>query len=131
MDSEDYDRWNEKKQKLNIQKREILFKEGEIWWCSLGLNIGQEVYGKGEQFLRPVIILRKLSDTLCIVLPITTKEHAGNWYHHFYLNSEPRWAMLRQIRSVSSSRLTKKQAELSRLNFNKLKKSVAFLLGPF
>jgi len=39
----DFDKWNMKKKKLDKNKRDLLFKEGEIWWCSLGVNIGEEV----------------------------------------------------------------------------------------
>ena len=38
----DFDAWNFKKKELDKNKRDLLFKEGEIWWCSLGLNIGEE-----------------------------------------------------------------------------------------
>lgn len=36
------------------------FKDGEIWWCSIGENIGGEISGKGTYFRRPVLVLRKL-----------------------------------------------------------------------
>jgi hypothetical protein len=38
-----------------------LFKEGDIWWCSIGMNVGVEIFGKGKYFARPVIIFKKFS----------------------------------------------------------------------
>ena len=78
-----YNSWNQKQKILDLHKRNLLFKKGEIWWCSVGMNIGEEVYGKGENFTRPVVILKKLSHNTCVVLPITTKVYKSNWYHPF------------------------------------------------
>ena len=44
----DFDQWNIKKKKHDTSKRYLFFKEGEIWWCSLGVNVCEEVYGKGR-----------------------------------------------------------------------------------
>ena len=129
MDAEAYNRWNEKKQKLNSHSREILFKEGEIWWCSLGVNVGEEVYGKGKDFSRPVVILKKLTDNFCVVLPVTTQPHNGSWYHHFLLNEEDRRIAMHQIRSISANRLSERLYAIPSSDLGKLKKSVAFLLG--
>ena len=45
-----YDLWNRNKKSLSKQSRKILFKEGDIWWCSLGINLGTESFGKGKTF---------------------------------------------------------------------------------
>ena len=44
----EFDKWNELKKKLhNSEKpKKFYFREREIWWCSLGLNIGFEEDGK-------------------------------------------------------------------------------------
>lgn len=46
-------------------------KKVRFWWTAIGMNIGEEVHGKGENFTRPVIILAKLSKNLCIAIPTT------------------------------------------------------------
>lgn len=35
------------------------FKEREIWWCLLGMNVGHEQDGKNENFESPVSVLKK------------------------------------------------------------------------
>lgn len=42
----DFDAWNEYKKELEIKNQTILYKEGEIWWTSIGVNIGNESCGK-------------------------------------------------------------------------------------
>lgn len=125
----DFDSWNGKKKQLDGTRRNLFFKEGEIWWCSMGLNIGEEVYGKGEYFRRPVVVLKKLSHNSCIVMPTTTKKREGSWYHHLHIRSKDRFVMMNQIRFISANRLWVRESALSQGDFQTLKKSVALLLG--
>lgn len=125
----DFDNWNSKKKVLDSTERNLLFKEGEIWWCSLGVNVGAEVYGKGEDFRRPVVIFKKLSHNSCIVMPTTTKEKNGSWFHHVYLKKRHRWIMMNQMRLISGNRLWVRESTLSQEQTKELKKSVAELLG--
>ena len=124
-----FDEWSYKKQKLDSSKRDLLFKEGEIWWCSIGKNIGEEVYGKGKEFRRPIVILKKLSRNSCVVMPTTTKERTGSWYYYLNINGKKRWVMLNQIRFISANRLWVRESSLSLEEFIQMKKSAAELLG--
>lgn len=36
----DFDSWNDIKKNLDGKAKDMLFKEREVWWCNLGLNIG-------------------------------------------------------------------------------------------
>ena len=47
----EFDIWNANKK--NIQNRELLnikFHSREVWWCAVGVNIGSEQDGIGENF---------------------------------------------------------------------------------
>lgn len=125
----DFDTWNGRKKTLDVTKRNLLFKEGEIWWCSIGVNVGEEVYGKGENFRRPVVILKKLSHNSCIVMPTTTRERSGSWFHHLHIKNKDRWVMMNQMRFISGNRLWVRESSLSYEELSELKKSVAQLLG--
>ncbi len=126
---DDFDTWNVKKKGLDKNKRDLLFKEGEIWWCSVGKNIGEEVYGKGTEFRRPVVILKKLSHNSCIVIPTTTRPREGSWYHRLHVVEKDRWVMMNQMRFISANRLWVRESSLSGDQCAELKKSVAQLLG--
>ncbi|MFA5871014.1 MAG: hypothetical protein WC842_03995 [Candidatus Paceibacterota bacterium] len=54
----DFDSWNIQKKKINTREKVIFCNIREIWWCSLGVNIGSEEDGKNELFERPVLILK-------------------------------------------------------------------------
>ena len=49
-EGKDFDAWNKQKILLENTQRNISFHEREIWWCSLGLNIGDEQDRKNELF---------------------------------------------------------------------------------
>ena len=56
-----FDRWNKVKQRLERKNidNSFHFYEREVWWCSLGVNVGVEVDGKNHQFERPVLVSYK------------------------------------------------------------------------
>ena len=54
----DFEGWNEKKKKLHSKQSNLFYHEREIWWCSLGVNIGFEQDGTGKNFDRPIIVIR-------------------------------------------------------------------------
>ena len=70
--------WHKVKDGLIKNANKIFFHEREIWWCSLGKNIGFEQNGKGEKFTRPVIVIKRLSLDTCLVLPLTTSKKRKN-----------------------------------------------------
>ena len=44
--SKDFDSWNgEKKNLEQIGHNNLVFHEREIWWCSIGVNLGDEQDG--------------------------------------------------------------------------------------
>jgi len=54
--------WSKLKVRLHIKPDNgVYFREREIWWASLGANIGYEQDGKHENFERPVLVLKKFS----------------------------------------------------------------------
>ena len=42
----DFDTWNDFKKTLEKREKPVLFKEREIWWTSIGVNIANESCGK-------------------------------------------------------------------------------------
>jgi mRNA interferase MazF len=57
--------------------------EREIWWAAIGLNIGFEEDGKGAEYARPVLVVRKFGGGLFYALPLSTTERRGPFYHPF------------------------------------------------
>ena len=130
-----YNEWNLKKQKINFSERPldelIYFKEGDVWWCSIGMNVGSESFGKGKNFRRPVLVIKKLSADLCVALPITSQQKIGTWFEDVLLNGENRYVMLYQIRTLNKKRFTIKIGELEDNDFKKVKEKLKTLLEFF
>jgi mRNA interferase MazF len=72
MYQKDFDSWNSLKKDIDTKPRTNAH-ERDIWWVSLGLNVGSEQDGKGENYERPVVVIKKLSSNVYYVLPLSTK----------------------------------------------------------
>ncbi len=108
-----FNNWIKLKAKLHFAGCVRAIKDGDIWWCAVGENIGAEINGKNELFSRPVLIVRKLSRYNFIAVPLTSKQHIGSWYAEFVFKDKKQIAVLSQVRDLSVSRLYKKMGEVS------------------
>lgn len=107
----DYYDWNRLKIKIdktsdNQLKHAIL--EREIWWRSLGLNIGDEQNGVNSLYERPVLVLKKFNKRICLVLPISSKVKEGIFYYQIHFKGETYSILLSQIRLISTKRFLRK-----------------------
>jgi len=124
----DFDKWNLKKKQLENSSAKFFFKTGEIWWCSVGLNVKVETCGKGKDYQRPVLILRKLSRESFIGVPLSTKKKEGTWFCEITIHNEKRYALLYQIRMFSSVRFQRRLASLDDADFKRIKEKLKALL---
>ena len=76
----DFDSWNTQKKKIDEKQTYPTVNQREVWWCSVGLNVGNEENGKGEFFRRPILIIRKFDKYTCLGVPLTTKIK-DKWYY--------------------------------------------------
>lgn len=97
--------------------------EGDIWWVSIGENIGHEINGKNEKFTRPVIIFKKFSNSLFFVIPLTTKIKYGTWFVTYTFRKYQVTACLHQARTIDYRRFFSRLGELDKINFDKIKAS--------
>jgi mRNA interferase MazF len=104
-----------------------LFKECDIWWCSVGMNVGVEIYGKGKYFARPVVVLKKIDANSFLGIPLTTQPKTGVWYVPFVYASKKQYAVLSQIRTFDSRRLRDKIGSLPESSIEEIRKSFAKL----
>lgn len=109
---EEFNEWIEVKKTIHKASRIPAIKEGEIWWCAMGENVGVEINGKSSIFARPVLVFRKLSRFGFLGIPLTSKLHTGSWYVHFKFQGRDETAVLAQIRVISVSRLYSKMGNI-------------------
>jgi mRNA-degrading endonuclease toxin of MazEF toxin-antitoxin module len=106
------------------------FKHGEVYWCRLGVNIGVEIDGKGQEYLRPIIVLKKFSNECLLAAPITTKLHVGNWYYKIKIQDKDCEVVLIQIKLIDSKRLTQKSiCQLSNRKIRKILRRYKILIS--
>ncbi len=65
----EFDKWNDIKKTIENNKF-IHTKTGEIYNCLLGENVGFEQSGKGDAFLRPVLVFKKFSKNTILAIPL-------------------------------------------------------------
>lgn len=117
-------RWHKVKSKIQLSKKEPYFIEREVWWLSLGVNIGYEEDGKNEKFERPVLILKKFNQYLILVVPLSSKIKNNKYYFELILNGEFISALLFQFRIVSSKRLIRRIGIVDLDYFEKIKNKI-------
>lgn len=116
--------WAKLKIRLDLKDKGIMFGEREIWWASLGMNIGFEQNGKNETFERPILILKKFNLDLFWMLPLTSKEKIGKYYFFVEYKGEKSYVILSQIRLISNKRLLRKIRMLPKKEFDEIKKKI-------
>jgi mRNA-degrading endonuclease toxin of MazEF toxin-antitoxin module len=116
--------WIKKKIRIHVDKRNIYFREGQVWWVSFGKNIGSEINGHKDEFSRPALILKKYG-SLCFVVPITTKiKEPPVWYQvSISGGNKERAVNITQGRTISSKRFLRKDCTITQdeLDYIRLK----------
>lgn len=121
----DFEKWHDEKNKLHEKESRVYFHEREVWWCSIGANVGFEEDGKGKRFSRPVVIVRKFNKEVSLAIPLTTKMRTGRYYFPMKLHDTiPRMAVLSQIRLIDAKRLSDKFGVVTEENFFEMKKAL-------
>jgi len=124
-----FDKWNILKQIINRDSKIVFFRDRDIFFAYLGENIGFEQNGKGEEFLRPVLILKKFGKNSAFVIPLSTKIKEGKFYFQFTSSLGIKTlALLSQARFLDSRRFKMKKGMISKEDFINLKKKLGKLL---
>lgn len=100
-----FDPWNGLKKELNNHQSFPFVNEGDVWFCSVGINVGQEQDGKHGYFERPVLVVRRWSRQSFLGIPLTSKSKQGNYFFRVEIGERVSWAMFAQIRTFDCRRL--------------------------
>ena len=129
MVKKDFQKWHKRKTEIEYNEdSRLFFHEREIWWCSMGVNIGYEQDGKGEEFARPVLIFKKFNNELFWGLPISTKIKVSKFYSPILIkDGVDRVAILSQMRPMDGKRLLDKIETINKENYFEIQKAVISL----
>ncbi|MGB0720224.1 MAG: type II toxin-antitoxin system PemK/MazF family toxin [Bdellovibrionales bacterium] len=122
----DFETWHRLKQILDNKDGIPTFSEREIWWCSVGANIGFEIYGKGKVFTRPVIVIRKFGKSTFLGAPLTSNPKEGYYRYPYKLLDQNGMIVLDQIRTYDAKRLVNTQCiqKVHPSEFAKIKRAI-------
>lgn len=115
--SKDFTDWHKLKTDIEKKQRKLFFHPREVWWCSLGLNVGFEEDGKGRLYERPALILKVFSNEALLILPFTSVNKAGPYYHALEDKGSKTSVILSQVRLISPKRLSRKIRTISKADF--------------
>lgn len=111
------------------ERNNLVISEGQVYWCSLGENIGFEQNGKGKYFQRPVLIFKKFNNNMFWAIPMSTKIKESNTYYiKILLKNVEQSAMISQLRVLDSKRLYQYIGYVSKADFIKIRDSVIKLI---
>ena len=124
----DFDTWNKHKKAVNGTEITLYFYEREVWWATIGVNVGFEQDGKGDRFARPVLILRKFSKNVFLGVPLTTAKRDTKYHYSFSFLDGTSTALLSQVRLFDSKRLLVKMGRISEKKFEEIRKKIRLLI---
>ena len=126
----DFTQWHNQKRYIEHDRPRVFFKEREIWLCHLGENIGFEQDGRGDGFLRPIIVLKKFNKEVLWGVPLTRTDKKNKYYFAFsFGGKETSTAILSQIRLIDAKRLKYKMGDMKNEDFASLKAKIKQLLA--
>ena len=127
--SKKFDNWNEVKKTTETIGNVPQFKAREIYHAKIGENIGFEQSGKGDEFLRPVLILKRLTKEIFFGIPLSTTPRVGSFFYNFeFLAGVESSALLVQTKLFSSKRLLNKIGMIKKEDFENLRKKLNDLM---
>ncbi len=124
----DFDKWNTVKKATDAADVEnrLFFRDGDIWWVRLGVNIGYETDGKNREFTRPVLVVKKYNQYSFLAIPLTTAQKPNPYRLPIgTVDGKEASATLSQLRNIDSKRLVKKIAHLDHNILNAIKKEAS------
>jgi mRNA-degrading endonuclease toxin of MazEF toxin-antitoxin module len=122
-----HDEWNIQKKNIDVRvmQNSLFIKEREVWWISVGVNIGAEIDGKNELFERPVLVFRKVGREQFYGLPLTSKDKTGPFYRLVHYSGSAGNVCLSQLRVFSTKRLIRKIDRVNEAEFVTLQETIA------
>jgi mRNA interferase MazF len=132
IEEKEFDKWNEIKKKIQQSNKIWTIKPREIYWVKIGKNIGYEMYGKDEEFLRPVLILKRFNKYSFLGIPLTSIEKNNDFYVKVtpYKKDKKSFVIISQIRFFSTKRIKSKFSKISQQEFENILEKVSKIVMP-
>lgn len=120
--------WHKTKKEIEEKEKRINFQIRDVLFCSIGENVGFEQDGRGEEFLRPIVVIKKFNNQVFWGVPLTHTDKKGKYYFSFNLNEGKSVAILSQLRLFDAKRVKYKIGMINEKDFVTLKEKTKQLL---
>lgn len=120
--------WSREKEHIFSKRYSPYFKEREVWWTSIGMNIGDEQNGKNRNFERPVLIVKRFYKNLFLGLPLSSRTKQGDYYFRIIGKKIDGDIILSQGRIIDAKRLIRKIETLDEEVFKDIVKKYKILI---
>ena len=121
----EFDKWNDVKKETEKDNVSFGFKNRDIFYIKMGQNIGYEQNGKGDSFVRPIVVLKGFNRNMFFGIPLSSQIKEGKFYYQFEFmkgdHLSTNIALLSQMRLFSSKRLLNKIGVMDKNNFEEMK----------
>lgn len=121
------DKWNAVKKHIDSNQTKQGVEIQRIYWTKIGQNVGSEVFGKGENFARPVLVISAFYNGTFLGVPLTSKiqNKRGRLYYKFMDNKgKMQTALLGQMKIFDIKRIGAYLSRIDDENFVKLKEKI-------
>lgn len=122
-----FDEWNRVKKKTEKFKNRKYVEIKKIYWVKLGQNIGTEIYGKGKDFARPVLVINSFYNGSFLGVPLSSKTNnkSGKLYYKFFdSKGNMQVALLGQIRIFDLKRKISYMSQMKYEDFITIKEKI-------
>jgi mRNA-degrading endonuclease toxin of MazEF toxin-antitoxin module len=128
----DFDHWNGHKKRVHADAKRPFYHAREIWWCAVGVNVGNELDGTGKEHDRPVLVLRPFNAETFIGICLIGHPRTGRFYFPLgVIDDREAVANLSQVRLLDTKRLIRKIGTLDETTFHELARALVLTLFPF
>jgi len=125
----DFDRWNKAKKEIDRSAFTQFVHIREVWWCSLGVNVGREEDGNQEFFERPVLVLNKFNENMVLAIPMTSTVRNTPYHFRIPYNGAEVALVLSQLRLVSAKRLRRRMFQMPEPLFDEVRHAVQRMIA--
>jgi pseudaminic acid cytidylyltransferase len=131
LHQDEFDKWNHLKKSLHTKQQPIGFRAKDILFVSVGKNVGYEILGKGDEYLRPVLVVKKFGQYSFFGVPLSTKTKEGFFYFNFcYKKDIVSTALLSQAKMFDSRRIKYRSGQIHQKDFDALINQLMRVITP-
>ena len=125
----DFDIWNDKKKKVDTRLKPNFIHDGEVWMSYVGINIGTEANGVGREFMRPMLILKRVRFEQVWCVPFSTQENKDYIKLEFKYKDKVNYANVLQLKTIDTGRLAYKIGHINETDLVLIKQKICTTLG--